>query len=74
MIELNGYESRDICIPNIGANERRKRLVSGIITLIIAAAIGIFLIVNAWAWWTRLILFLPLFSGFIGIFQAKEKT
>jgi hypothetical protein len=74
MIELEVDETGSACIPNIGPKERWKRMLSGITTLIIAVLFGMFLIFNAWAWWTRFILFLPLFSGFVGIFQAREKT
>lgn len=74
MIKLDGYESSPTCIPNIGPKERRQRMMTGIITLIIAAVIAIFLILMGWAWWTRLILFVPLVVGFSSIFQAREKT
>jgi len=74
MIKLEGQEGGDVCIPNIGPKERRKRLTFGIITLVVAAVIGAFFILSGWAWWTRVILFFPVMSGFIGIFQAREKT
>lgn len=74
MIKLDGYEGGDVCVPNIGSREQRKRLIAGVVGLAIAALVGIFLILSGWAWWTRLILFVFFFSGFSGIFQAREKT
>jgi hypothetical protein len=61
-------------IPNIGPAERHKRLVAGVMALgasvLIAAAL---LVAGADRRW-RLLLFLPLWFGALGVFQAKEKT
>ena len=74
MVQPDGYESGPTCIPNIGLQERRKRLRTGIIALTIAALIGLFLIFSDWAWWTRFVVFVFFFSGFLGIFQAQDET
>ncbi len=64
----------DVCIPNISTPERRKRLISGgvmlLISLVILAALMAF---GASRWW-RLVL-LPLFAGAgSGFFQWRDKT
>jgi hypothetical protein len=64
----------DLCIPNIGPKERRRRLHGGLIALVIALVIGAALFaISAGRWW-RLVLFLLFYSGMAGIFQWREKT
>lgn len=64
----------DVCIPNIGPRERRRRLIIGIAMFVIAAAVAATLIVadapKAW----RLFVLLPLWVGALGVIQVKEKT
>lgn len=64
----------DVCIPNISAVERRKRLAAGVVALALAlVALLILLTVDASRWW-RLAL-LPLFWGATsGYFQWRDKT
>ncbi|MPZ13148.1 MAG: hypothetical protein GEU73_01760 [Chloroflexi bacterium] len=64
----------DVCIPNIGPAQRRRRLFSGIVM----AAVGIGLLAafaafSAGHLW-GLVLFLPYWGGATGVFQALEKT
>lgn len=63
-----------ICIPNIGPRERRKRLVSGLIMLALSLIILIALVAAGVDRWWRLLLFLPLWGGATGLFQARERT
>ncbi len=64
----------DVCIPNIGPKERRRRLYSGLIALALAAVIGAGLFaIGAGRWW-RLGLFLFFYAGMAGVFQWREKT
>ncbi len=64
----------EVCIANISPAERRKRLLSGIIPFVIAAALLVWLIaINANLLW-RLPLFLPFFVAGIGFFQWRDKT
>jgi hypothetical protein len=59
---------------NIGPREQRKRLVSGIVALLIGAAVAAgFMWVDASRWW-RAILFGPFFFGALGVFQARSRT
>jgi hypothetical protein len=61
-------------LENIGPKERRKRLRMGVAVLAISVGIWMALIaVGANRWW-RIILFLPLWMGALGFFQAREKT
>ena len=69
---LNGGEQ--VCIPNISLVEQRKRLIGGVLGLIMGIAVLAILIntgaVRTW----RLALF-PLWMGAtVGYFQAREKT
>ncbi len=53
----------EVCIINIGPKERRKRLISGVVS-IVAGAIGAYMLYrySLSAYW-RLVLFLPFASG-----------
>jgi hypothetical protein len=62
------------CIANIGAKGRRRRMRFGLIVLAASAAAGAALIgLDVSRMW-RAVLFLPLFAGATGVFQATEKT
>jgi hypothetical protein len=59
---------------NIGAAERRKRLVFGLVALGAGAVIATLLVViHAPLMW-RLPLFLLFFAAGLGVFQARDKT
>jgi hypothetical protein len=61
-------------IANIGAHERRKRLIFGIVASGVGVVIAVLLVViHAPLVW-RLPLFLPFYVGALGIFQARDKT
>jgi hypothetical protein len=64
----------EACIPNISSRERRKRLISGVVTLVITLTIlWILMSIGASRWWR--IALLPLFMGAaIGFFQWRDKT
>ena len=62
------------CTPNIGPQGRRMRLRFGIVTLAIGVVAGIAMVVLGVSRPPRLLLFLPLLGGAIGIFQARAKT
>jgi hypothetical protein len=63
-----------ICVENIGAHERRRRMWGGVfgaaLTLLIAVALLAGGADRAW----RLILFLPAAMSAFGFFQAHERT
>ena len=62
------------CIANIGPRERRKRLVFGVVALSLSVVISaIFVVTGVRPVW-RLTLFVPLFAGALGFFQARDRT
>lgn len=62
------------CIINIGPRERQKRFVFGVTALFLSVVISaIFVIESVPAVW-RLFLFVPLFVGALGFFQARDRT
>jgi hypothetical protein len=64
----------EVCIINIGPKERRKRMISGVVTLAVGV-VGAYMLYrySLSAYW-RLLLFLPFASGATGYFQARDKT
>ncbi len=64
----------DVCIPNIGPHERKKRLWIGSVILAVAAAAALALtfapIERPW----RLLVFVPFWAGATSLFQVYEKT
>jgi hypothetical protein len=64
----------DICIPNIGPRERRRRLMVGIAMFVIAGLVAVLLIATGTPRAGRLFVLFPAWVGSIGVFQAKEKT
>jgi hypothetical protein len=74
MVDMTEAAASDVCIPNIGPNERRRRLKGGLIALGLAAVIGVILFaIGAGRWW-RLALFPLFYAGMAGVFQWREKT
>ena len=63
-----------VCIPNIGPRQRRQRIIGGVLGLVVAFAVAALLLSLGVARPFRLALFLPLFAGTTGLFQAREKT
>lgn len=62
------------CIPNIGPQQRRKRLLFGVVLLAIGTAAAVLLIATSVHPGWRLPLFLLFWGGAVGVFQAREKT
>jgi hypothetical protein len=61
-------------IPNIGPRGRRQRLTLGVVSLVVAAVLAtVFFAVGASPAW-RFALFVPLWLGALGIFQALDRT
>lgn len=62
------------CTPNIGPNERRRRLRIGVAATLVAAVLLLALLAtDAQRWW-RLCLAPPLWIGALGILQSRGKT
>ena len=66
--------SSQLCIPNISTRERQKRLLGGVIELVIALGIWAALVAFGASRWWRLAL-LPVFWGAaVGYFQWRDRT
>lgn len=63
-----------VCIANIGPHERRQRLVFGIATLAASVAISFLFVFYGVRPVLRLPLFVPLYLGALGFFQARDRT
>lgn len=62
------------CIANIGPRERRRRLVFGLVSLVVGAlALAVLVALDVSRVW-RLLLFVPFAGATVGYFQAREKT
>jgi hypothetical protein len=65
---------REVCVPNIGPRERRRRLVAGVVMLAIGALAALALALTGAERGWALALLLPFWGGASGVFQAREKT
>jgi hypothetical protein len=63
-----------LCVPNIGPRERSMRIRFGVgfmaAGFLLAATLLVMSVGRPW----RLVVFVPLWMGALGIFQAREKT
>ncbi|HEY0077241.1 MAG TPA: hypothetical protein VGB73_01235 [Pyrinomonadaceae bacterium] len=59
---------------NIGANEQRKRRLLGIVSLTIGVAAAFVLVIFGAPWWSRAVIFFPVWMAGLGLMQAREKT
>lgn len=62
------------CIPNIGLNERRRRLYVGLVATLAAVALLVLSLALDWGRAWRLVVALPLWVGMLGILQHRGKT
>jgi hypothetical protein len=63
-----------VCIANIGPRERRKRLMFGITAIAASVVISFLFVLYGVRPLFRLPLFVPLFAGALGFFQARDRT
>lgn len=61
-------------VANIGPRERARRARLGWTLLAAGAVAGVALVASGAGRWWRLTLFLPLWAGALGVFQARGKT
>ncbi len=66
--------SGDVCIPNISAAERRKRLIGGIVPLVVSLGILAALMAFGASRWWRLALFPRFGAAAAGFFQWRDRT
>ena len=63
-----------VCIANIGPRERHKRLMFGVTALAASVVISFLFVFYGVRPAFRVILFVPLFVGALGFFQARDRT
>jgi hypothetical protein len=63
-----------VCIPNIGPQQRKQRIIAGLVGLVLGLAVSGVLLHMGVARPFRLAVFLPFFAGTTGLFQARAKT
>jgi hypothetical protein len=66
--------STQMCIPNISAGERRKRLAGGVIQFVIGLGILAALMAFGVDRWWRLALLLVFWGSASGFFQWRDRT
>ncbi len=54
---------------NIGENESRKRLYTGLIGLTAGVLFAVFFLLSDYNYWWRTGLFIPFWVGFLGLFE-----
>lgn len=59
---------------NIGPRETRKRRVMGIAALGAGAVLAFALVVVGAPWWSRVVVFFPVWLAALGLLQARERT
>ncbi|GIX47307.1 MAG: hypothetical protein KatS3mg131_1518 [Candidatus Tectimicrobiota bacterium] len=59
---------------NIGPGERRRRRLLGVLSLAVSAVLGVVFLITAAAPAWRGLLFFPLWSGLLGLLQARTGT
>lgn len=64
--------SETLC--NIGYSERRKRLIVGVLFLLLGMVLGIVMIAAGGDRWWRLALIPIVYPGIMGLLQAREAT
>jgi hypothetical protein len=74
ILNPEGTSTGEVCIPNISTAERRRRLISGIVALVIGLAVSVALMLTGANHWWRLLLFLPFAGAASGFFQWHDKT
>jgi len=72
--ETDQSASANVCIPNIGPEERAKRLRIGTIVLLSGAVVATALVLAGADRPWRLVAFLPFWAGATTLFQVYEKT
>lgn len=70
----NGAQSGEVCIPNISTAERRGRLISGIVALVVGIGVLVAMLLTGISPWWRLLLFFPFAGAASGYFQWRDKT
>ena len=70
----NNWNSSNICIPNIGTVERRKRLKSGVAMFVLSLVVLTVLVLTGVDRLWRLLLVFLFWGAASGFFQWRDKT
>jgi len=62
------------CVPNIGERGRRRRRITGAVSLLVGVAAAIVMLVRHQPPASAAILFIPFTLAALGYFQARERT
>jgi hypothetical protein len=63
-----------VCIPNIGPQQRKQRIIGGAVGLTLGIVVSALLLRAGVARPVRAAVFVPFFMGTTGFFQARAKT
>jgi hypothetical protein len=63
-----------VCIPNIGPQQRKQRIIGGVVGLTLGFVASALLLRAGVTRPVRAAVFVPFLMGTIGFFQAREKT
>jgi len=66
--------SNEACVANIGAAERRQRLLIGVVAALVCTLVSVLFVLDGAARGWRLSLFLPWWMSALGILQARART
>ncbi len=69
-----GMPTAQVCIPNISTAQRRKRLMSGVVGLVIGLAVLAALMAFGVDRWWRLPLLIVFWGAATGYFQWRDRT
>ena len=59
---------------NIGPREQTKRRLMGVVALVCGAGLAFASVVMGAPWWSRVMVFPPIWLAGLGMFMAREKT
>jgi hypothetical protein len=76
---IEGFRERAVatpipCTPNIGPRERRKRMTFGASLIAVGLGAAASLLYSRSTWYWLALVFLPLWAGGLGVFQATGQT
>ncbi|RAW44438.1 hypothetical protein DQW50_14360 [Halorubrum sp. 48-1-W] len=60
-------------VCNIGPTQQRRRILLGVVSLLVAAALVAAILVVGWPRWTLVLATFPLYGAAMGYFQYRER-
>ena len=62
------------CLPNIGPRQRKRRVIGGMVMLVVTVLVATWLVMADARWFWRLLIALPAGASALGFFQAQART